>query len=255
MQTTVPMATLVALLLAVARTGAWLIVCPPFNGRAIPMTVKGVLAVAFALPVLPAAAGHLPGTDTWSLVTAVLTQAVVGAGLGFLTALVFAGIQAAGDLIDLFGGFSLAFAFDPMSFSGNNSVMGRLYGMLATALLFTTGGHLVVIRGFTLSFEAVPLDHGISLATLGSLLTDGLARMFLSAVLIAGPLIVVLFCADVGLGLLTRIAPALNPLSLGFPAKILLTLVLVGMAVLLLPAAVRGTVDDAVAALLRVIGR
>ena len=37
---------------------------------------------------------------------------------------------------------------------------------------------------------------------------------------------VVLFLADVGLGLLTRVAPALNAFSLGFPLKILLTLVL-----------------------------
>jgi flagellar biosynthetic protein FliR len=38
-----------------------------------------------------------------------------------LTAVIFAGIQAAGDLLDMFGGFALAFAFDPMSFSGNNA--------------------------------------------------------------------------------------------------------------------------------------
>ncbi len=39
-----------------------------------------------------------------------------------------------------------------------------------------------------------------------------------------------LFLADLGLGLLTRAAPALNAFSLGFPLKILITLVVVGAA-------------------------
>ncbi len=59
--------------------------------------------------------------------------------------------------------------------------------------------------------------------------------MFLAAVQIAGPLLVVLFLADVGLGLLTRVAPALNAFALGFPLKILLTLTLAGFVFLALP--------------------
>ena len=55
-------------------------------------------------------------------------------------------------------------------------------------------------------------------------MTSAVTGMFLSAVQIAGPLLVVLFLADVGLGLLTRVAPALNAFSLGFPLKIMLTL-------------------------------
>ncbi|GAA3871706.1 flagellar biosynthetic protein FliR [Saccharothrix violaceirubra] len=255
MEAAIPTGTLLALLLATARTAAWLMVSPPFNGRAIPTTVKGMLALAIALPVLPGTSAHVPELTTWSVVSGVVTQAIVGAGLGFLTALIFAAIQAAGDLLDVFGGFSMAFAFDPMSFSGNNSVLGRFYGMLATALLFVTDGHQIIIRGFTLSFEAVPLDHGLSLSTLGSLLTEGLGRMFLSAIMIAGPLIVVLFCADIGLGLLNRIAPALNPFAIGFPAKIGLTLLLVGSAMFLLPAAVRGTVQGAVEAMFKAMGK
>ena len=48
--------------------------------------------------------------------------------------------------------------------------------------------------------------------------------MFVCALQIAGPLILVLFLADAGLGLVTRVAPALNAFVLGFPLKILLSL-------------------------------
>ncbi|WP_018685590.1 flagellar biosynthetic protein FliR [Actinokineospora enzanensis] len=247
--------TLVALLLGVTRAAAWLMICPPFNGRAIPMTIKGLLAVTMVLPIVPNLAAKAPSTDTWVLAFAVLEQVIVGAGLGLLTAIIFAGVQAAGDLIDVFGGFSMAFAFDPMSFAGNNSVIGRFYGLAATALLFATDAHQLIIRGFTLSYEAIPINGVLNLGALGTLLTSGLGRLFLAAVLIAGPMIVVLFCADIGLGLLNRIAPALNPFSMAYPAKIALTLVMVGMAVTLLPQAVHSIAEDATNAVLKAIGR
>jgi flagellar biosynthetic protein FliR len=44
----------------------------------------------------------------------------------------------------------------------------------------------------------------------------------------------------VGLGLLTRVSPALNAFAMGFPLKILMTLTFAGFAFLALP----GVVDD-----------
>jgi flagellar biosynthesis protein FliR len=52
---------------------------------------------------------------------------------------------------------------------------------------------------------------------------------------IAGPLLVVLFLADAGLGLLTRVAPALNAFAMGFPLKILLTITLASIVFIALP--------------------
>ena len=49
---------------------------------------------------------------------------------------------------------------------------------------------------------------------------------FLTAVQIALPMIVVLFIADLGLALLTKVAPQMNALNVMFPAKIGLTLLL-----------------------------
>lgn len=74
----------------------------------------------------------------------------------------------------------------------------------------------------------------------------------LSAVQIAGPLLIVLFLADVGLGLVTRVAPALNAFAMGFPIKIALTLLLVGFVYVVLPGVVSAIADDAVRMLLGV---
>lgn len=246
--------TLVALLLASIRAAAWLVFCPPFSSPVIPGPVKALLGVGIALPVTPTLAGQLPELTAGPLLICAGEQVLVGVSLGFLTGLLFAAVQAAGDLIDLFGGFSVAFAFDPLSQTGN-SVFGRFYGLLATTLLFASDGHQLVLRGFTQSYRSLPLDQTLSLGTLNTLLTAGLSQLFLSALQIAGPLIAVLFIADIGLGLLSRAAPALNPFSLGFPAKILLTLSLAGVGILVLPRTMDGLVEQAVQVLTAVTDR
>ncbi|HEV7825132.1 MAG TPA: flagellar biosynthetic protein FliR [Mycobacteriales bacterium] len=247
------MSTFVAFLLATTRSAAWLVISPPFSSRVIPPRVKALLAAALGLLVTPRIAESAPPLELAPLLGALLQQVAIGVALGFLTALVFAAIQAAGDLIDLFGGFSLAFAFDPLMQTGN-SVFGKLYGLLAVTLLFASSGHLLILRGFLSTFEAMPLDAGLSLGRLGDLLTHGVVTMFVAALQIAGPLIAVLFLADVGMGLLTRVAPMLNVFSLAFPAKILLTLALVGMSFPLLPAAVDGLTEQSVRLMAALVG-
>jgi flagellar biosynthetic protein FliR len=254
MSVTLPAAGVIALLLASIRVAAWLIICPPFASRSMPAPVKALLSVGFALPVAPKLAARLPELSTAGLLSSAVLQVAIGALLGFVTALFFAAIQAAGDLIDVFGGVSVAFAFDPFSTS-QSSVFGRFYHLLAVTLLFATDSYQLILRGFMSSFHAVPLDAGVSLSGLSRMLTTGVTGMFLAAVQIAGPLIAVLFCADVALGLLNRVAPALNAFSLGFPAKILLTLLLSGTAIATLPPAVHAVVQHGVSGMLGVVHR
>ena len=62
-------------------------------------------------------------------------------------------------------------------------------------------------------------------------------------------LLVVLFLADAGLGLLTRVAPALNAFAMGFPLKILLTLALAGTVFVALPGVVDALTETAIGAM------
>lgn len=248
-----PIAELLAVMLGAVRAGAWLVICPPFSSRLIPAQVKALLSVGIALPMAPYLRAGLPSIETADLIACAALQVFVGASLGFITALLFAAIQAAGDMIDLFGGFTLSMAFDPLSQS-QSSVFGRFYNLMAITLLFATEGHQLVLRGFMQSYEALPLNAMFSLESFGKLLVEGIGEMFLAAVQIAGPLIAVLFLTDVAFGLLNRVAPALNAFQLGFPAKIFLVLTLSGTAIATLPAALDALVDNAVSAVVRLTG-
>jgi len=246
--------TVVTTLLASVRAGAWLTIAPPFSSKAIPAPVKGLLSVAIALPVVARSGQPVPSLDVAPLVSAIAMQVVVGAGLGFLCYLVLVAVQTAGDLLDVFGGFSLAFAFDPLMQTGN-AVLGRFYQMTALALLLASGGYLIVLQGFLRSYQAIPLDGGLDLGTLANVLQHGVGQMVLAALQIAATLLAVLFLADVALGLLTRVAPALNAFALGFPFKILLTLLLISAGLLALPGVVGELARQAGASVLTVVHR
>lgn len=219
--------------LAACRTTAFLFIAPPFSSNAVPARIKGILGVGLALAVTSRV--HLPAdTDVVTFLTGLVLEIVTGLGLGFLVSVVFAAVQAAGSLIDLFSGFQLAQVYDPQT-SVNGAQFTRLLQMTALTLLIASDGYQLVLTGLTGSFSAIPVAGGIDLARPVDALTHAVSGMVVSAVQIAGPLVVVLFLADVGLGLLTRVAPALNAFSLGFPLKIMLTLTLGALLFLALP--------------------
>lgn len=244
---------LIAYLLASLRIVAWLVVVPPFSSKAVPVGAKVILSMALALAVLPAMSDSDVPTDDWELVSSALTQVFLGAAMGFVTYLIFAAIQAAGDLVDVFGGFSLAAAFDPLSFN-MNTVFGKFHQMLATMLLFASGAHMLVIGGLLKTFDALPIGADADITGMSDVIETAFGLFFTTALQIALPLVGVLFLADLGLALMTRVAPQLNALGVMFPAKIGLTLLVVGLSFPVLPEAVSRLVDTTGAALQAMAG-
>lgn len=244
MTATLPVDLVLGFLLAVIRASAWLVVVPPFNTRMLPAQAKIGLALALAIPVAPRLAETAPPPEVGPLVVAALLQVAVGLALGFVVQLLFAAVQAAGELIDLFAGFTIAATFDPFT-NASQAVFGRFYYLLAMALLFALDGHVLLVHGFLSTFDVVPTGIPDMAATAGELV-DLLGMFLLAALEIAAPVLGALFLAEVALGLLSKAAPQMNVFTLGFPIKILLTFGLVGLALPLLPTAVERLLDAAV---------
>ncbi|MGY1820373.1 flagellar biosynthetic protein FliR [Geodermatophilus sp. SYSU D00079] len=244
----VPATTLAALLLGTARAAGFVMLSPPFASRSIPAPVKGALALALSVALLSRIAPELPEPTAGFLVVGAITEVVIGAALGFVVQLLFAAVQYAGDIIDITGGFTMQPAYDPLSMTQTGSI-GRLHYLLATTLLFTSGGHLLIVRGFATSYEGLPVGGDVPTEQLGQVLLTAFAMMFLAALQIAGPMVAVLLLADVALALLSRAAPALNIFAFGFPVKIMLTLALLGLTFPLLPSALDALLDAATRAM------
>jgi len=200
-----------------------------------------VMSLGLAFAVGSQLSGDVP-TGLVELAVSALTQVFVGLAMGYVTYLLFEAVTAAGSLIDVFGGFSLASAFDPLTLN-QNTVFGRFHQMLMVMLLFVTGGHLIVIGGMLKSFDVLPVGDFPVLDSAPDVLTTAFSMFFLTAIQIAMPMIAVMFLADLSLALLTKVAPQLNAIQVMFPAKIGLTLLLIGLSFPVLPGAVSRIVD------------
>src|SRR5919199_1512295 len=243
---------LAAFVLALARTGAFVVVTPPFNTRAVPSQAKVALALALALPLTAPLEATAPRLSSGELVLRLVVQVVTGLALGFFVLIAVAAVQAAGDLIDLVGGFNSSLALDPLMLT-QTSVFGRLHQFVAMTLLFVTDGHLMIVHGLSRSLQAMP-DPRISWTALGDAVVADVAGLLTAALQIAAPIIAAMLVADISLGLLTRAAPALNAFALAFPLKILFSLLLVGFVVAELPSSLHDLVEHAVLATLRLTG-
>jgi flagellar biosynthetic protein FliR len=247
-----------AFMLAVVRASAWLSFVPPFSSQAIPGVVRLGLAAALALAVTsqlagtPALSAGVSTMSTASFISDLVVQAVTGVALGFITSLLLSVISAAGALTDMTSGLASATIFDPIS-GTPNPVTANIYNVIMTTLLFATGGDLLMVKGFMTSFRAVGLSaHSIQI--LSATLASEVGFFFLAAVEIAAPVIGAMFLAYVAFGLLTRSAPQLNVMSLGFALNIGLALVVVAACLPLLPGAVTTLVDRAVTDSLGLLG-
>jgi len=242
---------LVGFLLALVRASAWLVVVPPFGTRAIPSQVKVGFAAALALPMAKTVALHAPSLEVAPLIGAVAAQVAVGAAARLRRPPVLRR-RAVGRRDDR--PLRRLHRRPRLRPAGQRPVLdlGRFYNLLATTLLFAINGHILLVRGFLTSFEAVSATP--TLHDLSSSLVANFATLFLAALEIAAPLMAALFLAEVALGLLSKAAPQMNVFIVGFPVKILLTLFLAGLALPLLPGTINSLLGSALRASSRAAG-
>jgi flagellar biosynthetic protein FliR len=94
----------------------------------------------------------------------------------------------------------------------------------------------------------------VRVAGLSDVVSTAFGLFFTTAVQIALPLVGVLFVADLGLALMTRVAPMMNAIGIMFPAKIGLTLLIVGLSFPVLPEVITRLVDTVGAAMQAMAG-
>ena len=230
--------------MALVRSSAFVAVAPPFAGGLFSVRVRGIIAIAIAVPCVPLVPASVLSMTVAETAFAAVGQAVVGFVLGFAVLGSLAAAQAAGEIVDNLTGTTLSSIFDPVSGQAS-PVYGRLYQLAFTAVLFAVNGPLLLVAGFHRSFKVLPLLGGVDVGALARSAGHITAQLVVSALEIAGPIIVALFLIEVVLGLLARAAPSLNVLVLGLGIKALVAIVLVAMAAPVFPELTRGLVDQA----------
>lgn len=207
---------------------------PFFGGQTVSARVKMALSFALAFLLFPAMASTVPNElipyGFISFVLLVLKEAMIGFTLGFVTSLVFYGIQSAGQMIDNMRGATIAQLLS-LEFSSSVSLLGNLKMRAAVVLFFLLNGHLLYIKGLFYSFEKLPINAyprmggGIAMGNeLTPIVHDLLVLtgdVLLVSMQLAAPVLVCLFLTDVIFGIFNRIAPQVNVFFLSLSLKML----------------------------------
>lgn len=199
------------------RIGGVLATAPVLGGRVVPVRIRVVLMVLLTLvlaPLLPAAPYLETFKAEWWL--EVGQQLLIGVAMGFVLMIVFEAVVLAGELISYGMGLSFAQLVDPLRGAGT-PVVGQLLMVMATLLFLSVGGHLRLIEALAASFRTLPVGDGGLDAEAFSMLARWGANLFVGGVQIALPVMIALLLVNLAFGVMSRSAPALSALSVGFP--------------------------------------
>lgn len=218
----------VLFMLLFLRATSVIVLAPVMGHTAVPVQTKVGLGVFMALllyPVMTARGIHVD-LALGALAVMALQEVVTGLAIGFASGLIFAGVQAAGELVGFDLGLSLATAFDPDT--GPNNVIGTFLYLVMVLVFLLLNGPQFILQALVLSYDAVPL--GGLVVTAGSV--DQLLAMsgliFVIGMKCAAPVVVASFLMNLALAVLARVAPQVNVFIISFPIKIA-----VGVAVLM----------------------
>lgn len=209
------------LAVAITRVATAFALIPVFAPDTLPPMVRNSVFVAFALIALslqPDAARLALTPDGWAALFA--REALIGLLIGFFFATILWAFEAAGQIIDMKVGSSMAQLVDPLS-GHDTSLNGAFLGRLANFVFMFSGGLLLLVTVILESYAIWPLSPNAPPFQLQGLpLVSGeFARLMTLAILIAAPAVIVLHLSEVGLGLINRFAPELNVFALSLSIK------------------------------------
>jgi flagellar biosynthetic protein FliR len=223
---TLSVGTLYGFLLVLARIGGSLIFVPLPGVKGAPEPARVALALAFTLalysrwPVVQAEGVTVAVLAGWAL-----TEAAVGLAIGVAVAIALEAFTLAAQVLGLQAGYAYASTIDPNS-EADSGILLVFAQLMSGMLFFAMGLDREVLRLFAISLEKVPAGaYVFSRATAEPLIRLG-ATLFSVGVRLALPVVALLVMVDVALALLGRINAQLQLLTLAFPAKMLIALIL-----------------------------
>lgn len=210
-------AWLVAFAWPLVRILGLIMVAPVFGHRSVPTRVKiglGIFITLIVGPTLP----PMPevGLGSWQGLLILVQQLLIGIAVGFTMRVVFAAVEAAGEIVGLQMGLGFASFYDPQS-AGQTLVLARFFNLLAMLAFLATNTHLLLLGMLSESFQTLPVStQPLAAAGFHNVAAFG-SSVFVLGLQIALPVIAILLMTNLALGILTRSAPQLNIFAIGFP--------------------------------------
>ena len=208
-------------LLIFSRVGAAITVMPGFSAPYVNVRARLVIALAISFVLGPVLAQKLPGLPSTAVGLGVLLagEIIIGVFLGTLALILMGALQTAGTIISYVSSMANAFIQDPIAQQQSSLISGFL-STIGILLVFITDMHhlmlAAVIDSYTLFVPGQALAFGNIVEVIGRRVMDSFAL----GVQLASPLIITGFVYYLGLGLLSRLMPAMQVFFIGLPVQI-----------------------------------
>jgi flagellar biosynthetic protein FliR len=214
--------------LVLARISPLFVLAPLFSSQLLPARVRGIVAVALTVGLVPVVARERIPTETFELAGLIGKELLVGLAFAFAVGALFAALSVAGTFLDSGIGFSFGATVDPISGS-SAAVLSQLYALIGVLIFIAIGGDAWVVQGLARTYDLVPLESFPSLGALTSGALTAFVGIFAAAIQVAGPVLLALILTDAAFGMVSRVVPQLNVFAVGFAAKIVVGLLVLGV--------------------------
>lgn len=212
------------------RTASVLFFSPIYNQASLPLIVKIGLALVIAIAIFPTINNSqqaLPD-NVINFILIVFKELAIGFLIGYVATLAFAAFVMGGALISADMGLTMAQLVDPLS-GDRVSPISQLLQIVALILFFAINGHHWLINALVLSYKTVPITGVIDLGFSMSKILDLFSGLFVAAIKIAAPIMIILGLTVVVSGFLARSTPEINIFLIIFPMKILVGFLLLAI--------------------------
>jgi flagellar biosynthetic protein FliR len=202
------------------RITTFLMMVPVFGTQLVPPRTRLILSVFITLIVMPSLPA-VPLVDAISLKSIVLIaqQILIGAALAFCLQLLFQIFILAGQIMAMQMGLGFASMMDPIN-GISVVVLSQFYLMLVMLVFLAMNGHLMMIDVLIESFKALPIaESGLGATDIYGLVAQG-SWLLASGLLISLPAVTASLVVNLAFGVMTRAAPQLNIMSIGFPVMV-----------------------------------
>ena len=212
-----------------ARVSAFMLAAPIFSLQAFNVRFRVLFSAILTFAVVESITFDTQGLAFVELMTLVIMQIFVGVFAGFLLQIVNGAVAVGGQAISNSMGLGMASLVDPSL--GNVPVISQFLIILSTFIFIAVDGHLILIQLLLQSFQTIPVDETFSLDLIYRVFIEWSPLLFLGGLVVALPILISVLLINAGLGMITRSAPSLNIISVGFPAILVAGTVLLMLAI------------------------
>jgi flagellar biosynthetic protein FliR len=239
--------------LVLARISPLFLMAPLFSSKMVPGRVRTILAVGLAIGLTPVVVGDQPiSLDAWTYAGLIVKELLVGLAFAFVLGALFAAIGVAGTFLDYFIGLSFGSLVDPVT-GTNATVLSQLYTLIGVVIFIAIGGDSWVLAGFARTFDIVGITQTPSIPTLVAGANAAFVGIFAAAVQIAGPIMLAMVLTDAAFGVVSRVVPQLNVFGVGFPIKLIVGVLLIGVTLPYVGGWMNNELQDSVTQALRAL--